>query len=227
MSEPRGAPRVMVSYRLADKVESYLAALRAVGIEPVDCTPGSHAMADGVRGLLLTGGSDVLPAYYGQKSEPGLGEVDGERDAFELGLLTMADAVDLPTLCICRGMQILNVYRGGTLIQDLPESARHRRVDTPKSQAVHGVLIEPGSKLAGILGTCEVQVNSRHHQAVDRLGGGLAVTARDGEDGVIEGVEDPARRFLVGVQWHPEDQAPVDEVQRRLFAAFARVVGEG
>ena len=214
------APRVLVSFRFADKAESYLAALRAAGMDPVPCQPGSAADVDRVQGLVLTGGVDVLPAYYGQEPEPELGEVDRERDAFELGLLTMADAAEMPTLAICRGVQILNVHRGGTLVQHLPQSARHRRNDTPKSQAVHAVRIAAGSRLAGVLGT-DAQVNSRHHQAVDRVGTGLLVTARDAEDGVIEAVEDPTRRFLVGVQWHPEDQAPVDEGQRRLFEAFA------
>jgi gamma-glutamyl-gamma-aminobutyrate hydrolase PuuD len=212
-------PRVLVSFRFADRAESYLAALRASGMEPVPCQPGSPAELQGVQGLVLTGGSDISPAYYGQEADPELGDVDKERDAFELGLMTMADAADVPTLAICRGVQLLNVHRGGTLVQHLP-SARHRRNDTPKSQAVHAVRIEAGSRLAGIMGLA-ADVNSRHHQAVDRVGGGLVVTARDQEDGVIEALEDPARRFLVGVQWHPEDQAPVNEVQRRLFEAFA------
>jgi putative glutamine amidotransferase len=217
------APCVLISFRSGDKAESYLAALRAAGIDLVPCQPGSPAAFPEVQGLVLTGGSDILPAYYGQEPDPDLGEVDRERDAFELGLLTMADAADVPTLAICRGVQILNVHRGGTLVQHLPQSARHRRNDTPKSQPVHAVRIEAGSKLAGIIGT-RAEVNSRHHQAVDRVGSGLLVTARDAEDGVIEAVEDPTRRFLVGVQWHPEDQAPVDEGQRRIFEAFAAVL---
>ena len=218
------APKVLVSFRFVDKAESYLAALRAAGMDPVPCQPGSPVNVCGVLGLILTGGSDVEPAYYGQERSPQLGEVDRERDAFELGLLTTADATDLPTLAICRGVQILNVHRGGTLVQHLTQAARHQRNDTPKPQSVHAVRIEPGSKLAGIMGG-SAQVNSRHHQALDRVGSGLVVTARDAEDGVIEAVEDPARRFLVGVQWHPEDQAPVDEVQRRLFEAFAAALG--
>jgi putative glutamine amidotransferase len=107
------------------------------------------------------------------------------------------------------------------LVQHLPESARHRRNDTAKSQPVHSVRIEAGSRLAGVLGMGEVAVNSRHHQAADRIGTGLSVTAWAVEDGVIEAIEDPSRPFLIGVQWHPEDQAPQDEVQRRLFEAFA------
>jgi putative glutamine amidotransferase len=217
-------PRVLVSFRNADKAESYLAALRAAGMEPVPCQPGAGRAADRVDGLVLTGGSDVWPGYYGQEPDAQLGDVDRERDAFELGLLALADATQLPTLAICRGVQILNVYRGGTLVQHLAESARHRRNETPKTEAVHGVRIEAGSKLAEIMGS-GAQVNSRHHQAIDRVGSGLVVTARDAEDGVIEAMEDPSRAFLVGVQWHPEDQAPVDAVQRRLFTAFAAALG--
>jgi putative glutamine amidotransferase len=216
-------PRVLVSFRFADRAESYLAALRAAGLEPVPCQPGSPVNVSGVQGLVLTGGNDMAPSYYGQLPEPELDQTDVERDAFELGLLTTADSTDLPVLAICRGVQLLNVHRGGTLVQHLAQSARHRRNDTPKPQAVHDVLIESASKLAAIMGT-EAAVNSRHHQAVDRVGTGLVVTARDAEDGVIEALEDPSRRFLVGVQWHPEDQAPVDEAQRKLFEAFARSV---
>lgn len=216
---------VLVSYRSADRLEPYLVALRAAGIDPVPCSPGSPASGEGVRGLVLTGGSDVFPGYYGQEAKPELGEVDRERDAFELGLLALADASNLATLCICRGMQVLNVHRGGSLIQHLPQSARHRQTATPKSQAVHEVQIVADSILGRILGVSEARVNSRHHQAVDGIGRGLVVTARDREDGVIEAVEDPSRRFMVGVQWHPEDQAPVDEVQSRLFRAFADSCG--
>lgn len=209
-------PRVLVSFRNAPKVEPYFAALRAAGLDPVGCTPGAHAGIHDVKGVLLTGGGDVVPEYYGQDPQPELGDTDRERDAFELGLLTMADAAGVPTLAICRGMQLLNVHRGGTLIQHLPQSARHR--------SVHAVRVESGSKLASILGADEAQVNSRHHQAIDQVGVGLTVTARAAEDEVIEAVEDPTRRFLVGVQWHPEDLAPQDEMQRRIFEAFARAL---
>jgi putative glutamine amidotransferase len=209
-------PRVLVSFRNAAKAEPYFAALRIVGLDPAGCTPGPHAGIDGVKAILLTGGGDVVPEYYGQAPEPELDGTDRERDAFELGLLTIADAANIPTLAICRGMQLLNVHRGGTLIQHLPQSARH--------QGVHAVRVESGSKLASILGADEAQVNSRHHQAIDQVGAGLTVTARDTDDGVIEAVEDPTRRFLVGVQWHPEDLAAQDEVQRRIFEAFARVL---
>lgn len=217
-------PKVLVSFRSAQRAQPYLAALRSVGVDPVPCSPGVRPMIHGLRGVLLTGGSDTSPSYYGQEPQAELDEVDAERDAFELGLLTVADAVDLPALCICRGMQLLNIHRGGSLIQHLPQSARHRRIDTAKSLPVHSVRIEPGSRLAAVLGTAEVAVNSRHHQAADRIGTGLSATAWAVDDGVIEAVEDPSRRFLIGVQWHPEDQALQDRVQRRLFEVFADTV---
>jgi putative glutamine amidotransferase len=204
---------VLVSFRNPAKAEPYFAALRAAGLDPVPAMPSQPLSASGVRGLLLTGGSDIAPDRYGQQPDPQLGEVDTERDAFEIGLLAFAEATNLPVLCICRGMQLLNVQRGGTLIQHLPQTPRHREP--------HAITVDPQSGLAAILEATEVQVNSRHHQAVGQLGRGLVVTARDAEDGVIEAVEDPTRRFLVAVQWHPEDLALTDEAQLRLFTAFA------
>lgn len=212
--------RVMVSGSSPVKMEPYFAALRAAGLEPF-AAEASRGIAE-AEGLLLTGGSDIDPRFYGQQPDRALGETDPERDAYELELLTLADRTGLPVLAICRGMQLVNVHRGGTLIQHLAQSERHRRRDTPASAAVHPVVISAGSRLQEILGADQAQVNSRHHQAVDRLGAGLAISARDAEDGVVEAIEDPSHTFLVAVQWHPEDQAPVDEVQRRLFTAFAR-----
>ncbi len=215
--------RVLVSLRFEPKAEPYFAALRATGLDPIPCAAGLRPLSNGIHGLVLTGGSDIDPKYYGQQPEPELGEVDPERDAFELGLLATADATDLPVLAICRGMQLLNVHRGGTLFQHLVQSPRHRKNETPKSQPVHSVRIEQQSNLAGMIGTHDARVNSRHHQAVDRIGRGLVVSATDPEDGVIEAVEDPARPFIIGVQWHPEDQAPTDPIQRKLFEAFAAI----
>jgi putative glutamine amidotransferase len=120
-------------------------------------------------------------------------------------------------------MQLMNVARGGSLHQHISACAIHRRYDLPKPTPVHTVDVVPGTKLAGILGSGPVQVNSRHHQAVDRVGDGLSVSARS-PDGVVEGIELPGLRFAVGVQWHPEDQAAVDPVQARLFTEFARSV---
>jgi putative glutamine amidotransferase len=219
-------PRVLVSGRGELKLAPYLAALRAAGIDPVAVQPGhadSTKNSKGrVQGLVLTGGSDIDPRYYGQTPDPLVdGVADPERDAFEFELLEHAEHADLPILAICRGLQLLNVHRGGTLIRHLPQSERHRRRETPPSEPVHRVAIEQHSSLAAITGTNEILVNSRHHQAVGRLGAGLIITARDPHDQVIEALEDPAMRFLLAVQWHPEDQAPSDPVQKRLIDAFA------
>lgn len=197
------SPRVLVSCQHPAKAEPYLEALRAAGIEPIACAPGPSGDLATIDGLLLTGGADIAPKYYGQPPDPDLGETNPERDTFEFGLLALADASKLPVLAICRGLQLLNVHRGGTLIQHLPQTDRHRRRDTLPCDAVHSVAIEPGSRLEGIFETRAVQVNSRHHQAIDRLGAGLTITARDPNDGVVEAVEDPSRRFLVAVQGIP------------------------
>jgi putative glutamine amidotransferase len=212
-------PKVLVAGRGAQKLAPYLAALKAAAVDPLAVEPGDSISE--AQGLVLTGGSDVDPRQYGQAPDPSLDNVDPERDDFERSLLARAEQADIPILAICRGLQLLNIHRGGTLVQHLTQSGRHRRRDTPPSQPVHPVKLESHSRLAAILGTTEIQVNSRHHQAVDQLGSGLVVTARDPEDWIIEALEDPAHRFLLAVQWHPEDQETTDPVQRRLFEAFA------
>jgi len=121
---------------------------------------------------------------------------------------------------ICRGMQILNVHLGGSLVQHLPTSGRHVRRTADRSLPAHRVTIKPTTLLAGIAGAESWEVNSRHHQAVARLAAGLQVCARDPVDGTVEAIELPARRFVLGVQWHPENQAPVDPGQRKLFQSF-------
>jgi putative glutamine amidotransferase len=214
------ASRVLVSISPTGNPKPYLDALKAADLDPVPCQPGPQPPFDGMHGLVLTGGKDIAPRFYHRQPEPALGDVDESRDEFELELLLRAEAAGLPTLCICRGLQLLNVHRGGTLIQHLPQAARHRRKETPASQAVHPVRIETPSKLAEIFEVRELQVNSRHHQAIDQLGRGLVITARDPEDQVIEAIEDPSHPFLIAVQWHPEDQALADPLQRRLFDAL-------
>lgn len=212
-------PKVLVAGRGAQQLAPYLNALKSAGIDPIPVEPGHPVPA--AQGLVLTGGSDVDPKQYGQTPDPSVKKIDPGRDEFELELLAHAEDADLPILAICRGLQLLNVHRRGTLIQHLPQSARHRRRDTPPSQPVHPIHVESNSRLLDILGTTEIQVNSRHHQAVDRLGSGLLVTARDPADRIIEALEDPSHRFVLAVQWHPEDQEAADPVQRRLFEAFA------
>jgi gamma-glutamyl-gamma-aminobutyrate hydrolase PuuD len=165
---------------------------------------------------VLTGGTDVDPALYNAVRIPESDVPDRERDDYESNLLRVAIARDLPILAICRGSQLFNVVWRGTLIQHLPNSEKHK----PRTGGapVHDVILE--DRMAGVFGTDRMAVNSRHHQAVDRVGEGLIVTARSTDDGVIEGFVLPSARFAWAVQWHPEDMAD-DERQTRLFRAFA------
>jgi putative glutamine amidotransferase len=198
----------------------YVDALRQVGVETV-----FGESLDGVSGLMLMGGTDVNPARYGQQPHPETEAADDERDRREAALIAEALEHDLPVLAICRGMQILNVAHGGTLIQHLENVARHRQRTRNRNLTAHSIEIVPG-KLARIAGSkLRRDVNSRHHQSVSRVGEGLVVCARDPWDGVIEAIERPDRRFVVGVQWHPENQiAAEDGIARRLFQAFANAL---
>lgn len=178
-----------------------------------------------IDGLMLSGGVDVAPERYGQKPHPRLGEVDPDRDATEIPLIQAALRQDMPTFGICRGIQSLNVAMGGTLYQDLPSerpsTIHHQQADQqiPRHQAVHVVHIQPESRLASVVCSVEMNTNSLHHQALKDVAEELTVTAH-APDGVIEGVESLTHRYLVGVQFHPEETAPRDEKSRRLFEAF-------
>jgi len=211
--------RVALTFRFPKKAEPYADALRAVGLEPVPFQPesGVHSL-DGLAGLVLSGGVDIDPARYGAALDPRTETPDQERDEMEWRLLKEAVAADIPVLAICRGLQLFNVFHeGGTLVQHLDG---HAVVSQDRSDPVHSVVQEPGSRLATILGTGPVAVNSRHHQAVQRVGRGLRVTSRS-DDGIVEGLERPDLRFGVAVQWHPEDQVGRFPAQHRLFEAFA------
>lgn len=199
----------------------YEEALRSAGIEPILIHPGA-AIPEGVSGLLLMGGTDVNPARFGQAPDPKTETPDDARDSLECPLIEDFLTRDLPVLAICRGVQILNVQHGGTLVQHLEATQRHRVKTADKGLPTHGVEIAPGTKLAAIAGEpLTMEVNSRHHQAIGRIGEGLRVSARDPEDGTIEAVERPDKRFVIGVQWHPENMSATDERQAKLFEAFA------
>jgi putative glutamine amidotransferase len=176
-------------------------------------------------GLCLAGGVDVDPAYYGEQRHPQLGQVDAARDATELALARWALAADLPILGICRGIQLLNVAAGGSLYQDipaqLPAAGRHdfRLAESAWERPTHQVAVEGGSRLARVLDATEAQTNSFHHQALKRVAAGFAAVAW-APDGVIEGIEAPAQRFALGVQWHPEGMFNSDPRARRIFEAF-------
>jgi putative glutamine amidotransferase len=160
-----------------------------------------------VEGVLLSGGADVDPGHYGEQRHETVTRVVPERDAFELALCRESAARDRPLLAICRGQQVLNVARGGTLIQDIPSEvlgAGDHDPERERWQAAHEVRILPGTRLREILGTERVAVNSFHHQAVRDLGQGLVTSALAVDDGVVEAIEATGTRFLLGVQWHPE-----------------------
>jgi len=187
---------------------SYPGSVEAAGGVPLVVPPMDHAaiepLLDQVAGVCLTGGPDLDPSSYGAEAHPQLGPIESEVDRFELALAHQADLLGLPVLAICRGLQTLNVARGGTLHQHVPDSFDgHHRQTEPGTEVTHEVTIEPGSRLAEMMGGHHAEVNSFHHQAIDELGRGLRPVAW-APDGVIEGVEDARRGFLVGVQWHAE-----------------------
>jgi gamma-glutamyl-gamma-aminobutyrate hydrolase PuuD len=212
--------RAGVTYRDKGKVQPYAAALELVGIEPVLISPSHPRSLDGLRGLVLSGGTDLDPALYGQTPAPETEPPDRERDRLETMLLGEALAADMPVLAICRGLQLFNVFHGGTLEQHVPGGTHLVRTPEAPGSPVHEVLVAPESKLAAIFKTPCIPVNSRHHQAVDRVGSGLMISAWSTGDRRIEGLERTDRRFALAVLWHPEDQAAIDQRQRALFQGF-------
>ena len=178
-----------------------------------------------VDGILLPGGGDVLPAIYGEAAHPAFSAAEAGRDDYELELARRALEADIPLFAICRGIQVLNVARGGTLVQDIPDELRealNHTLKEPPYAIAHDVWISSDTLLERLLrerlegDTCPV--NSRHHQAVKMLGEGFVVSAT-APDGVIEAIEDPSRRFCLGVQWHPENFYRTGEF-RQLFEGF-------
>ena len=202
----------------------YVRAVESAGGMPVIVPPVADAdfepIFTAIDGLLLPGGPDLDPSTYGAEPHPKLGPFDPAVDRFELELIRHADALGLPILAICRGAQALNVARGGTLIQHLPDlgcGLAHRQT-TPGTQTAHPVTIEPDSLLGRIVGSTELEVNTFHHQGIERLGENLEAVAF-APDGTIEGLEATDRDFCLGVQWHAETL--VDrEPQQALFQAF-------
>jgi putative glutamine amidotransferase len=199
---------------------NYLDALARAGAVPLIVVPGTDtdAVLARVDGLLLLGGGDVDPALYGADPHPATALVDTELDAFEIDAVQRAIERELPVLAVCRGAQVLNVARGGTLLQHVPDVT-----DAPHRRDEHAVAIEPGTRAASVLGVERAIVSSRHHQAVDRLGDGLVVSARS-DDGVVEAIE-LDHGWVLGLQWHPEDTAASDPVQQAAFDGLARAAG--
>jgi putative glutamine amidotransferase len=216
MSQP-----VLVVYREFSEVEPYAVAVRACGAEPRLEEARRGLKIGTCRGLLLTGGGDVNPMLYGEALSPETEQPDDDRDSVEADLIDEALDRDLPLLGICRGMQILNVHLGGSLIQHLPTAARHVVRTPDRGLPAHRIAITPGTVLADIAQRDTWEVNSRHHQAVARLGTGLRVSATDPEDGTVEAIELPGRRYVLAVQWHPENQVLEDPEQRKLLESFS------
>lgn len=223
-----GAPRVRLNVAYVHALE--LAGLVPLVVPPLADPSQAARVVAAVDGLVLSGGEDVDPARYGAARRPECGEPHTGRDATELALVEAARRERLPTLAICRGVQILNVALGGTLVQDLPAerpSELRHQAGGERAGRSHDVAVDDGSLLAAALGATRLAVNSFHHQALDRVAPPLRATAR-AADGVIEGVEsdDPAAWWALGVQWHPEEL--VDDGRtwdRGLFRAFATRLG--
>jgi putative glutamine amidotransferase len=196
------------------KMPDYVESVRRAGGDPWELGYAAdpvEGVASSCAGLVLTGGADVAPERYGQARHSTVTDVDAARDEYEIALVRAALAADLPVLAICRGLQVMNVAAGGSLIQDIPSqvgtSVPHQ-VANPKDAIAHDVSLVPGSRLAEMMGGAaaggRLPVNSRHHQAVQRVAAGFIVTSL-APDGVIEALELPQARFCVGVQWHPEN----------------------
>jgi putative glutamine amidotransferase len=181
-------------------------------------------------GLLLTGGGDVDPQRFGQEDAgTDWSGVSGDRDRVELLLVHEANRLNLPIFGICRGIQVLAVAFGGTLIQDIPlrlpdTPIRHSQAQ-PRRRVTHGVTVESQSRVAQIVGTHVLEVNSFHHQAVDQVPSPWRIVAQ-ADDGVIEAIEHPGERFLVGVQWHPEDLVVDEPSARQLFEHFIQACAQ-
>lgn len=178
------------------------------------------------HGLLLTGGGDIDPALFGSDDDgTDWGGVSADRDQSELAFINEANRLDMPIFGICRGLQVLTVGFGGSLIQDIPrarqDSQIHHSQSEPREDVTHVVRIHSGSKLERMVQSKECSVNSFHHQAINRVPQGWQVSA-EAPDGIIEAMEYPGDRFLIGVQWHPEDLWKSEASSKALFAHFVQ-----
>jgi putative glutamine amidotransferase len=212
------------------KLEDYRQSILHVGGEPrtLDSSMPIEQALTGIDGLMLTGGGDVAPSRYGEAAHETVEEAEPGRDEFEIALILAARARNLPILAICRGVQVLNVACGGTLVQDIPSQiagALAHSLPVPQHQPyelAHEVWVDKDSLLAKLMRDRLVdealEVNSRHHQAVKAVARGFVITAT-APDGVVEAIEDPKALFCLGVQWHPENFFRTGEF-RALFEGF-------
>lgn len=207
-------------------IQRYLNRLREAGLDPkVLSKPGQSL--DDCAGLVLTGGVDIDPSYYNEERHPRTQEPDPVRDEVEVSLLKAAIERDIPIFAICRGMQVLNVVMGGSLLQHIEDWSHSPLRDEKRSSARH--MVSASGLLKDLFGADRVEVNSRHHQAItpDRLAAGLEVLSMS-DDGFVEAAYDPSKRWLYSVQWHPEREDAFipgfDAESRKLFAAFAAAI---
>ncbi len=217
-------------------IDAYVNAVAAAGGAPLvlpvlDDSSALNEVLARLDGLVLSGGSDIVPGHYGEAPMYGLGETRPARDRHELAVLSRVYAHHrYPVLGICRGIQLLNVHAGGSCYQALekqrPEAGMHMLIDVyPLESPAHEISITPDSRLHAIFQRERLAVNSFHHQAIKELAAGFRVTAV-ADDGIIEAIEREGERFVVGVQWHPEMMAGTDPDSRRLFEAFVGRCGE-
>jgi putative glutamine amidotransferase len=226
--------RIVIGVTRCSKLEDYVASVEQTGarVRVLEVSESPRKILPEVDGVLLTGGGDVDPVFYGEDRHPSVEDAEPGRDEFELDLARRAMEADKPLLAICRGVQVLNVAAGGSLVQDIPSelpTTLSHRVRDPSNAPAHDIAVAPGSRLSQVLGsranpdrTC--RVNSRHHQSIARLGDGLVASATS-PDGVVEAVEAPAAHFCLGVQWHPENFWGTGEF-RGLFDAFVAAARE-
>jgi putative glutamine amidotransferase len=216
--------------------DTYTGAVRAAGGLPIILPIGDDDpdVIDGylaaVDGLLFTGGEDIAPAYYGEPRDERCQEPDPERDLFEIHLARAALAQQVPTLGICRGLQVINVAAGGTLYQDIacrPGTRDYHSASLAnRGQLIHRVRLVQESRLRAIMGVAESQVTSTHHQFVKDLAPGFRVSAESAEDGIVEGIERPDVPFLLAVQWHPERLYADHAAHLALFGSLVEAAKE-
>ena len=219
---------ITIGVTRCSKLDDYIASVEQTGARArvLEVTESPRQVLAEIDGVLLTGGGDVDPVFYGEDRHPLTHDAEPGRDEFEIDLARRAMNDSVPLLAICRGAQVLNVAAGGTLIQDIPsavETGLAHSVSEPKNHDCHDIDIVPGSRLSDVLGrsvtaACSCRVNSRHHQSVGQPGSTLVVSAR-AADGVIEAIEKPEHPFCIGVQWHPENFWESGEF-RPLFEGF-------
>ncbi len=216
-------------YQAEVSARKLVEAVYVAGGEPLTIHPSAPAGAvsdaevsqrlDFADGVLLPGGGDLHPVHYGGAQHESLYDMDMEQDAFDLAVARWSLRAGRPLLAICRGMQVVNVAMGGTLVQDMPRHHRHVRSE---------LALRPGTAVYGVLGWDTVTISCYHHQAVDRIGARLRPTASS-EDGVVEAIEltEPGRGWFLAVQWHPEDTAADDPPQQHLFDALVSAADSG